>query len=993
MNSLKRLIACGSIAALLVLPSPAAVFADDSDIFGANVQPNVMIFLDDSGSMADSVPSNAYDDGTTYPVLVQCDPVTTKHPTTTTYQNCTSTKVYKQGASSGNSSTYSTYAASVSAVNSSAARSALNSTGYWSGTISGSTVNLFLGNYVNYLNGTCSSGGACLTPKITVAKNVVNTLVANTTGIRFGLATFYYGNWTGGSPSISESSAVDPQAGGAQMLAPVGSSVAQIQAKVNALAPTGYTPLGEAVWDMGRYFQGASFGNGQTFTSPIQLSCQPNFVILVTDGIQNGTLDIKTEATRLFTTDAAPSLSGLQNVILDTVGFGVSVNTSASETAAALSDLKTAAANGGGQFYQADSAQQLEAALQNAIRRITQATYTFATPVVPTTSTTGSTKAYLAAFKSDPSSPFWQGYLKAYQRGSNGLVPVDSNGVPLSSALVWEAGQVLTTIPSANRTIYTVANETTTTNGSTTTGTGSLSSFTTSNSAITPAMLGVPDSTTANQVISFVRGVDVYNNPSQDRAWKLGDIFHSTPVLVTPPVLALADSSYQAFKTAQASRTTVLIAGANDGMVHAFRESDGVELWAFIPPDVLDDLQNLTVQGGEHGFYMDSSPIAVDIKVSGTWKTIVMFGQRRGGPAYYALDITNTTSPQFLWSFTDSKITETWSEPSMGKVKLGGNDTYVAFFGGGYDTASNDAHGKAFFAIDVSNGHLVWQYYNDGTSDDRQYMNFSLTENSTAVDLNNDGYVDRVYIGDVGGQLWKFDVSANATTSWAGKRLFTAAPSQANPPASGEFYPTQAFYGAPVLTWDTSQNLWVFLGSGDRNHPNNAATNRFYGIMDTTDMTNGAALSESNLANVTSTNASATGGWYFLLGTNQKVLDAGNVFNMDVLFSAFTPTTTVTCTSGGGTAALYSVQMTTGYAAIDFTTGTALTSTGASTTRSTNVGQGIASMPVVIVTPPMGSGSATASAITATTNQQLPSNPIPAPAFLKQVRSWKDRIQ
>jgi hypothetical protein len=241
--------------------------------------------------------------------------------------------------------------------------------------------------------------------------------------------------------------------------------------------------------------------------------------------------------------------------------------------------------------------------------------------------------------------------------------------------------------------------------------------------------------------------------------------------------------------------------------------------------------------------------------------------------------------------------------------------------------------------------------------------------------------------------LWKFDVSANATTSWAGKRLFTAAPSQANPPASGEFYPTQAFYGAPVLTWDTSQNLWVFLGSGDRNHPNNAATNRFYGIMDTTDMTNGAALSESNLANVTSTNASATGGWYFLLGTNQKVLDAGNVFNMDVLFSAFTPTTTVTCTSGGGTAALYSVQMTTGYAAIDFTTGTALTSTGASTTRSTNVGQGIASMPVVIVTPPMGSGSATASAITATTNQQLPSNPIPAPAFLKQVRSWKDRIQ
>jgi hypothetical protein len=85
--------------------------------------------------------------------------------------------------------------------------------------------------------------------------------------------------------------------------------------------------------------------------------------------------------------------------------------------------------------------------------------------------------------------------------------------------------------------------------------------------------------------------------------------------------------------------------------------------------------------------------------------------------------------------------------------------------------------------------------------------------------------------------------------------------------------------------------------------------------------------------------------------------------------------------------------MATGYAAIDFATGAALTTTDSSVTRSTTIGQGIASMPVVIVTPPAGSGQATASAITATTNQQLPNNPIPAPTFLKQVRSWRERIQ
>ena len=54
MNSLTRLIGLGSIAALLALPTSAAL-ADDSDIFGANIQPNVVIMIDNSGSMEDEI--------------------------------------------------------------------------------------------------------------------------------------------------------------------------------------------------------------------------------------------------------------------------------------------------------------------------------------------------------------------------------------------------------------------------------------------------------------------------------------------------------------------------------------------------------------------------------------------------------------------------------------------------------------------------------------------------------------------------------------------------------------------------------------------------------------------------------------------------------------------------------------------------------------------------------------------------------------------------
>ena len=990
MNAMKRLIAFALIATFLSLQVHPAAFADDSDIFGANIQPNVVIMIDNSGSMADSAPSNSFDvpppSGTAayYPVLDNCDPAGKGH--SKTIQPCASVKVYK----SGSSSTYTTYANDVASVPDSPphpAQNALNTAGYWSGKINGSTVNLFTGNYLNYLLGTCASGGACTKSKMAIAKEVVNSILDSVQGVRFGVMTFYYDSSNNGL--------------GARVVSQVGTNVNVMKTAVNGLSPTGNTPLGDALYDVGQYYKGQPTANGTqaALSSPIQLECQPNFVIFITDGMQTaGTRTMPAEATNRFAQDHATSLTGIQNVIVHTVGFGVTVNTTAAETQAAYDTLSQSAKNGGGQFYISDNETQLQSALQDAIRRIVQATFTFATPVVPTTSTTGSTKAYLAAFRSDPSIPFWRGYLKAYQRNSNGLVPVDTTGVPLSSALVWEAGQVLSTTPAANRTIYTVVS-------------GARQAFTKTNSAITNTLLTASSNAEHDKIIDFIRGIDSYDengngNVTEERAWKLGDIFHSTPVLVTPPVLASSDPTYQAFKTAQATRTKVLIAGANDGMLHAFRESDGVELWAFIPPDLLDNLKILTDTGADHQFFVDSSPIATDIKVGGTWKTIVVFGMRRGGPFYYALDITDTTNPQWMWSFTDSKITETWSEPSIGKVKMSSSSEscflypststpckFDAFFGGGYDTASNNAHGKAFFAVDLSNGSKLWEYYKDGTSDDRQYMNFSLTENSTAVDLNNDGFVDRVYIGDTGGQLWKFDVSANTTSSWAGKRLFTAAPSQANPPVAGEFYPAQAFYGAPVLAYDTSMHLWVFLGTGDRNHPNSTASNRFYGIKETTDMTNGAALSESTLVDVTSTNGTASGGWFFRLASSEKVLDPANVFNMDVLFSSFTPVTTVSCLGGGGTAKLYSVQMSTGYAAIDFSTGTALSSTGATATRSTTIGQGIASMPVVIVTPPQGSGSATASAITATTNQQLPNNPIPAPGFLKQVRSWRERIQ
>jgi type IV pilus assembly protein PilY1 len=1013
---IKKLLAFLFCLSLLPLNALPVAQADDSDIFGANIQPNVMILLDSSGSMAtDQVPAQLYDPGTAYPPAVQSG---------TTYYNAV--QVYKDPSSSNKWGNYANTVALVSCgtgAQTTAIQNTLNTGGTWTGnTCGGTSHTLATGNYVNY----SKSAAGALDYKINIARRVLTKLINGTDGVRMGLAI--YKNNTSNSTND-----------GAAILAPIGSTQATMVAALTGWTPANYTPLGEALRDIGTYYKhqavwsyniSAGTYTKTTFADPIQYDCQPNFVIIMTDGLQNGSLDVRTEATNRQTQDHSSAIPGIQKVIVDTVGFAIGT---ADTTAGANATLQTAATNGGGTFYSTVNESQLEAALEAAIRSIMAASFSFATPTIPTTSATGIARAYLASFESNPSQPLWTGHLKAYNRGADGNVVTDTTtGKPDETTTcfadpptnskpcyVWDAGLNHTdpsnkgAMPdSANRVIYTA-----------TAINGSRENFTLANTNITATRLGVA-STARDSLINFIRGLDAYDqngdgSTTDERASKLGDIYHSSPVVVTPPFLP-GDSSYLTWSATDAikNRTTILLAGANDGMLHAFRESDGVELWAFIPPDLLDNLKDLS-QSVPHEFFVDSSPIAADIKVNGSWKTIVVFGERRGGPYYHALDITDPTNPIYLWSFTDSKIAETWSEPAIGKVKMncgsGCTEKYVLFVGGGYDTASNNSLGKAVFAVDANTGAKLWEYYYaTGATDDRKYMNFSVPGNPLALDLSNDGYIDRLYIGDVGGQIWRFDLNPNPTATdgtagvahltagmvdnWTGRRFFRpvldTATADPNPPAAGEYYPTQAIYSPPNAALDTSGNLWLYFGTGDRNHPNIATTtNRFYGMKDTGQTT---TLHETDLvaASTITATTTITNGWYVVLPASEKVLSAADVFNSVAFFSTFTPSTTVACGTGGGTAKLYAVQMTNAYAAIDW--GTSLPYTTASPSdatkaRAKTIGTGIPSKPVVIISDT--GATVTTSVIAATTSQQLPSNPAPPPTSMRNILYWKENFQ
>jgi hypothetical protein len=251
--------------------------------------------------------------------------------------------------------------------------------------------------------------------------------------------------------------------------------------------------------------------------------------------------------------------------------------------------------------------------------------------------------------------------------------------------------------------------------------------------------------------------------------------------------------------------------------------------------------------------------------------------------------------------------------------------------------------------------------------------------------------------------MWKFDVSKPATisggviTNWTpnqtGKRFFAGSPSQANPPPAGEYYPAQGIYTPPALALDAAKNLWVYFGTGDRNHPNNSSSNRFYGIKDTTeingaaDMTQGSIMQESLLTNMTSGTGTITQGYYLILSANEKVLSSADAFAGVVFFTTFTPTTATVCGGGGGDAKLYAVNLTTGDAALNLTTGGVLPSGTAAAAALRNIGTGIPSRPIVTIDQNGNIGNPYI--ITGTTNQQVTNTPVPA-VSTKRLVGWRE---
>ena len=158
-------------------------------------------------------------------------------------------------------------------------------------------------------------------------------------------------------------------------------------------------------------------------------------------------------------------------------------------------------------------------------------------------------------------------------------------------------------------------------------------------------------------------------------------------------------------------------------------------------------------------------------------KKYIYVGMRRGGNNYYAVDVTNKTDPKIVFTINGGegdylKMGQSWSRPTITKVKIGSIVKDVMIIGAGYDESqdakvnrSEDSIGNAVYIIDANTGELLWSASNAGADLTVTEMNYSIPARISVIDRDNDGLADHMYVADMGGQIFRFDIYNGKSTS------------------------------------------------------------------------------------------------------------------------------------------------------------------------------------------------------------------------------------
>lgn len=466
--------------------------------------------------------------------------------------------------------------------------------------------------------------------------------------------------------------------------------------------------------------------------------CRRNFLIVITDGGDN-----------VAGQDANGSIGNLKNSA-NMVTWALNVGKPDGCNNNSKGGLRSIVQAGGGECVNVDSQERLRQVLESLIGQIRTTARSFASAAVPSVQATVDQKIFLTSFLPFNDSAVWKGSLHSFLKP----LPVSAAGVPLTEAKcdgsgdiavddstqgchLWDAGEILLTkqMPASGndyldlddialrRVIYAQDSPTP---GTWASNMRLFDPLAIGNSTSPDARavrfdlwrgMKIPftdDDTstsnttaqnTANAVVDYVLRVKTGTELNTDvdppvetpHDLVLGDVFHSTPVVIGTPANTLffatdlygngaecdpddgteaANPGYRCFFQKQRFRRKMLLVGSNDGMLHAFdagmfrRSGDdhwtgaplvdenlspfgsfdngtGKELFGYVPRMVLPTLKSMQANDRKHQFTVDGTVTVADVfidplreassqfplEADHEWRTVVIGGLREGGGA------------------------------------------------------------------------------------------------------------------------------------------------------------------------------------------------------------------------------------------------------------------------------------------------------------------------------------------------------------------------
>lgn len=435
-------------------------------------------------------------------------------------------------------------------------------------------------------------------------------------------------------------------------------------------------------------------------------------------------------------------------------------------------------------------------------------------------------------------------------------------------------------------------------------------------------------------LINFARGE--IDDPASDDPTatiprqQMGDMLNSKPLIVD-----YGDGEERIF------------AATNEGFLHSIDTEDGEEQWAFMPksllPNIKTFMENLPTKNHVYGI---DGPLTLwnydknfdgEIKATDGDKRVLFFGLRRGGMAYYALDITSPDNPVILWKKENTfgtgegvlnSLGETWSKPTLAKMRIGSATSNevrnVVVFGAGYDASKDeeavanrpsDELGRDVMIVDALTGEIHWSLQRDvyDSNPANNPIKHSIPGDIRVLDMDRNGTLDRLYFADTGGNVWRVDMDHDLRDTDPDMYNYDDAilTKIADLGTNGDHgTDTRKFFYEPdtaLLQHNGKTYMTISLGSGYRTHPLNTNTeDRFYVLMEPNVYNEPppgfVALTNADLVNaktgftgvndnlLTPPADTVYKGWYYdFAHTGEKVLAPAVTFLNKVVFTTFVP--------------------------------------------------------------------------------------------------------